>query len=400
MAGSIDLVKTHVTKAMHEPTTMTTTTTDNTGAPIVPPTPGPSVPPAPPSRSRGHTGRLWIALAVTGGLLVTALVSGSLIEVPYYAFSPGSAVPTAPLVQVGGGPCGVHPSEGEILFLTVRIGPVTAVQAAAGWVDGNVDLYQERAVLGDRTEDENRAAQAAAMVGSKQVALVVALQRLGIELNPTGSGAVVTLVTPGSPAEDSVIVTDTIVAVDGVPIRTTEQLGEEIGRRAPGETVTLDIEALSGEVRQETVTLIAREDNPAAGFFGVATDTRAFDPGAPFSVDIEQGRVGGPSAGLAFTLAMIDVLTPGDLTGGRRVAVTGAIAADGTVLEVGGVAQKASVAAGAGATALLVPAGEEAQAQRNPHGVEVIGVANLEEALAALERLGGDPLPEGACQTP
>ncbi len=400
MAGSIDLVTTEVTTAMHEPTTMTTTTTANTEAPSVPPPPAPSVPPAPPSRSPGHTGRLWIALAVTGGLFVTALVAGQLIEVPYYAFSPGSAVATVPLVQVGGGPCGVHPPEGEILFLTVRIGPVSAVQAAAGWIDGDVDLYREEAVLGDRSEDENRAAQAAAMVGSKQVALVVALQRLGIELNPTGTGAVITVITPDSPAEDSVIVTDTIVAVDGVPILTTEQLGEELGRRAPGDTVTFDIEALSGEVRQEVVALAARPDNPDAGFFGVGTDTRAFDPGAPFSVEVEQGRVGGPSAGLAFTLAMLDVLTPGNLTGGRRVAVTGAIAADGTVIEVGGVAQKASVAAGAGATVLLVPAGEESQAQRNPHGVEVIGVANLEEALAALESLGGDPLPVGACQTP
>ena len=101
-----------------------------------------------------------------------------------------------------------------------------------------------------------------------------------------------------------------------------------------------------------------------------------------------------------FTLAILDVLTPGDLTGGMRVAVTGAIADDGTVRPVGGVAQKTVAAADAGAEVLLVPAGEEAEALRDDHGLEIFGVTDLDDALAVLERLGGDPLPPPADAQP
>ena len=389
MAGSSDLVSTEVTTPMHAPTTTTTTTNVDTAGQSVPP-------PAPPAGpSPRHTLRLWMALAITGGLLATALIGGSLIDVPYYAFSPGSAFETEALIEVGQGGT-TYPSEGEILFLTVRVGPVSAMEAFADWIDGDVDLVPEQGVLQGRSAEENRARQAAAMVGSKQTAIVVAFERLGLPLDPTGTGAVILEVTPGSPADGLLQVADVVVGVDGTPIELDFELGEAIGGRAPGQSVTLDVEDLEGVTRQVAVTLAPRPDDASRGFLGVATDTRGFDPRPAFPVDIEQGTVGGPSAGLAFTLAVLDVLTEGDLTGGLRVAVTGSIAPDGTVIPVGGVAQKTAAAAEAGADVLLLPAGEESEAQRDPHGLEVIGVANLDEALAALERLGGDPLPVNA----
>jgi PDZ domain-containing protein len=346
--------------------------------------------------SQRHTRRLWAALAVTGSLLAAGVLVGARTTLPYFSFSPGNAFETEALIEVGdGGPS--FASDGEILFLTVRVGRVNAWEAFAGWVDGDVDLVGEAGVLQGLTDEENRARQAAAMVGSKNNALIVAFERLGLPLDPTGTGAVVIEPpTPDSPAEGVLQVADTIVEVEGVPIRLTSDLGEAIGSHAPGTQVTVGIEGPDGEAREVEVTLAARPDDPTRGFLGVATDTRGFDPRPAFPVEIDEGTVGGPSAGLAFTLAMLDVLSEGDLTGGLRVAVTGSIDADGTVYAVGGVAQKTVAAAAAGADVLLVPAGEEAEAQRSSHGLEIIGVADLDDAIAALEALGGDPLPPRA----
>jgi PDZ domain-containing protein len=112
----------------------------------------------------------------------------------------------------------------------------------------------------------------------------------------------------------------------------------------------------------------------------------------PVEVKIDTGDVGGPSAGLAFTLTILDELSPGNLTGGRAVAVTGTIEDDGAIGEIGGVEQKAAAARHAGARLFIVPEGEAAEARRYADGMKVAAVTDLDGALAALERSGGDPL--------
>jgi Lon-like protease len=337
--------------------------------------------------------RYWIALAITGGLVAMVVTVAGFVRIDYFGYRPGHSFDTAALVSVGGGQP-TYPPEGQVLFLTVGIARETLLSAARDWADRDVDLVALQGHLQGRSEDENRSAQAAAMSASEKEAIAVALDRLGIPRTPTGTGAVITSVGPGTPAEGILQVADVIVGVDGQPIGTTEQLGEAIGVHGPGETVTLEIEDFAtSEHREATAVLAARPDDPARGFLGVGTQTRDFDPGSPFPVSIDSGRVGGPSAGLAFTLAIIDVLTPGELTGGRRISVTGTIDLDGTVGVVGGVAQKSAAASDSGAEVMIVPTGEEETAQRLGYDLEIIGVADLDEALAALESIGGDPLP-------
>jgi PDZ domain-containing protein len=354
------------------------------------PVPAPSVL----SPAQRHTRRLWAAFAVSGVALASGVLVSASRTLPYFSFSPGNAIETEALVEVEEGQP-TYRSEGEILFLTARIGRVTPWEAFAGWVRGDVDIYEEAGVLGGLTDEENRLRQAEAMTASKNTALIVALDELGLPYDPTGTGAVVVEPpTEGSPADGLVEVADTIVSIDGEPIELFTELGEAIGSRPPGTEVTIGVEDLDGEVREVVATLAARPDDPARGFLGVATETRDFEPRPAFAVDINQGQVGGPSAGLAFTLAIIDVLTEGDLTGGLRIAVTGTIGPDGTVFAVGGVAQKTVAAAAAGADVLLLPAGEEAEAMRSPRGLRIFGVEDIDDALEVLSSLGGDPVPE------
>ena len=128
---------------------------------------------------------------------------------------------------------------------------------------------------------------------------------------------------------------------------------------------------------------------PCLGLSSQAFTTHQF----PINVKINTQLVGGPSAGLAFTLAIIDDLTPGSLTGGKRIAITGTIAPDSSVGAVGGVEQKAITARTNGVQLMIVPKDEVADARRGAGGVRVVGVDNVDQALAALHAAGGAEVP-------
>jgi PDZ domain-containing protein len=169
-------------------------------------------------------------------------------------------------------------------------------------------------------------------------------------------------------------------------------LTDLLARHVVGDSVALTVDP-PGDVTSEQVelALAASPADPSRGVMGV--QVQDVDPVFPFNVDIDTGRVVGPSAGLAFTLGLIDVLTPGELTGGRRIACTGTIERDATVGPVGGVAQKTAAVRNAGVTVFLVPSAEydEAKAKAGDK-VQVMRVDTLQQALDALVKLGGDPV--------
>jgi PDZ domain-containing protein len=160
----------------------------------------------------------------------------------------------------------------------------------------------------------------------------------------------------------------------------------------PGQSVTLSVENDKGESRSETVVLGTRTDDKPWGFLGVSLSDRVtVRDELPVKLTIDSGHVGGDSAGLAFTLSIIDDLTPGELTGGHRVAVTGTIALDGTVGAIGGVKQKVVAARRAHAELMLVPVDNLAEAQAKAgDSIKVVAVKNLDEALTILGNLGGN----------
>ena len=111
-------------------------------------------------------------------------------------------------------------------------------------------------------------------------------------------------------------------------------------------------------------------------------ETRDFDVDLPFEIEFEELNVGGPSAGLAYALAIADMLDPGDYAEGRTVAASGTITADGRVGPVGGLNQKTEAAEEAGADVLLVPQ-EEVSSIRRPD-IKLHGVENLNDAIQVL----------------
>ncbi len=337
-------------------------------------------------------GRLVTAGAVLFVLLMVAIIAGSTIGVPYYAIRPGTARRTNDLVEVPKDRR--FPPKGQLLFVTVSVGRLTAL----GWLiasrDHDVDVVPESDILGTTPKGQYREQVTQEMVDAKQAAVVVALSRLCDPVSETGTGARIDTVADGSPAAMAGIARgDTVTAVGGAPVTTADQALVNLRQRQPGENVELTVIGPQTGVapRATTVVLGRRPDDPSRSFLGVTLRTRQQDFSLPFDVAIDSGKVGGPSAGLEFALSIVDQLTAGELTGGGKVAVTGTIELDGTVGPVGGVPQKAVTVRRAGAKLFLVPKEQVAEARSKAgRGVEVVGVATLNEAIQALAAHGGD----------
>jgi PDZ domain-containing protein len=180
------------------------------------------------------------------------------------------------------------------------------------------------------------------------------------------------------------------VAVDNTPVTDFPSLQAALSNTTPGQVVAVTV-LRDGQNVTEKVMLAGNPEVGKQGFLGVKPVER---PVAPFTTTISLERIGGPSAGLMFTLGIIDKLTDGDLTNGRFIAGTGTIDPEGTVGPIGGVLLKLITARDAGATVFLVPADNCAEAiTQIPDGLQLVKVATLDDAMTALQTLkdGGTP---------
>jgi Lon-like protease len=321
------------------------------------------------------------------GLLLAA--AAALLLMPgggTYIFLPDEAHAVDPLVSVEGVEEARPPREqGEagIYFVDVIVRRASLLERIYPGVREGAELVPEHRVNPTGIPDAaRRRGSLRQMSRSQQVAAAVALRHLGYDVDARPTGAFVAQVLPDTPAAGRVHPSDVIVAVDGERVRELEELRSRIA--AAGVGATLEIGLRRGEqdltVRVETVESELEEGRPV---IGVLVEQEA-DIELPVEVTIDAGNVGGPSAGLAFALALVDRLGD-DVTHGLRVAVTGELNLDGSVSPVGGLAQKTIGARRTGMDVFLVPAGENAEiARRHAHGLRVVPVRTFQQALQAL----------------
>lgn len=341
--------------------------------------------------------KLWW---VTGPLLVGLLVALVVVlsrPVPYIALRPGAARSVEPLITLSAVRGGPKPNEeaatDDLLFVTVSVRQTTGLEALWFSRDPTARVFPEELINGTQTSEENRSYNLQQMTDSKDKAAKVALERSGFEVGVKPTGAVITDIDPSFPSAEVLRPSDTIVRADGKATRTTDDVVAAIAAHRPGDSIDLRVERLNPAGTIDVVAELARNAETGKAQLGVSLETRPVYE-FPIDVDIDSGEVGGPSAGLAFTLALIDRLTPGDLTGGKPVAVTGTINLDATVGPVGGVPQKTEAAIDAGAELFLVPDAEYQDAVDAARGRLVVRrVADVDQALAILLAVGGDPLP-------
>lgn len=368
---------------------MTSTHTDaRTGSPTLPPPP-PAVARGRRRRAAGQA-RLWVA-SIALVLLCSIIAGAAVLPVPYVALRPGTTRPVTEQVLVEGATS--YPPEHSIAYTTVRVGGTSLLEAFAGWLDDDIDVVPEAVIRGDRTAEEARRYNAQLMDTSKLVAITVALEHLGHDVQVRTTGTVVRQIAPDSPADGVLELDDVIVAVDGRAVDEIDELRDLLQAGGPGAPHAVTVERPAGSATRIEVTLstVAAPDDPGRAIIGIAPEERISDFDLPIQVTIDSGTVGGPSAGLAFTLAVLDVLSEGELTGGHRVAATGTMSLDGTVGPVGGGAQKAISVRDAGYEVFLVPSAELDEVTATVgDDLRVIAVDTLSQALDALGSLGGN----------
>lgn len=331
-----------------------------------------------------------VLVTVTAVAVVLAFVCLTL-RVPYVALVPGPVTNTlgkradgVPIITVTGH--ATYPTSGHLDLTTVGVRggppqPLTLAQAVYGWVNPHQAVLPQEAIYPPgQSEQQVERETTQEMVDSQDHAISAALDELGIRFS---TRVVVAGVANGQPAEGRLRPGDVITAVDGSPVRSGAALRALVGRRSPGDTVRLDI-VRSGKSVSVTLSTAPDPGNAARPIVGVnVVERHRF----PFTVKINLKDVGGPSAGLMFTLGIIDTLTPGQLNGGRYVAGTGTIDDKGAVGPIGGIQQKMVAAREAGATVFLAPTGDCVEAAKvRPRGLTLVKVGTLSEAL---DRLAG-----------
>lgn len=231
------------------------------------------------------------------------------------------------------------------------------------------------------SEPQRRQSSLNQMSRSQQIAVAVALRELDYDVEATPTGAEVALVLPDSPADGNLQPGDVIVGARGERVRSPEDLRDVMEGHSPGDPVELEVRR-AGRNRTIEVGTRADPDDAERAVVGVLVEPAA-DIELPLDIKINAGDVGGPSAGLAFALDVVDELGR-DVDRGRRIAATGELDLEGNVGAIGGIEQKAAGARLVHADVFVVPDDNAAEARQYADGLEVVAVSTFAEALAAL----------------
>jgi len=314
------------------------------------------------------------ALLVPLAAIVLAAVT---LYLPWYALGPGPARAVQPLIRFEDRPR--FESEGRFVMTTVDYSQLTGVQMLFAWLDPDRRIVpRERLYPPGQDVEGERERSISQMDTSKLDASAVVMRVISAYPKEHGEGVLVESVVGGCAADGELFPGDRILAIDGEDVDTYRQASRAIQAVPSGAALTF---ALSVDGEPETVNLVREpcggSEEPLVGVSMINS--------FPFDVSISSGDVGGSSAGLMWALGLYDLLTPGDLTGGRTIAGTGVMGLDGTVFAIDGVGEKIAAAAEAGAAVFLFPKGNQSGARAaGDRGLELVPVASFEEALAYL----------------
>jgi PDZ domain-containing protein len=348
----------------------------------------PSVKQERPNIGQYTAGVQWMG-AVFSGLvfLVLAAVASSLLLTNNGVEAPGVALSVEPMIEVSAQYR--HPAAGTFLLTSViQQSPIPAGVWVAGQFSPVLTILPPEKITPNQASPQENARQGFQMLDqSILTASVVGLQLAGFNASEVGKGAGVNSILPGSPAQGRLLPGDIITAVNGSVVHTANDLIDLVKTLDPLSTIHLTV--LRDQQNQEiSLPLMAPAKAGDPPRIGIMVQDAGFESELPIPVKIvPQKIVGGPSAGLMFTLTLYNMLTPDDLTGGRRIAGTGTINPDGSVGPIGGVQQKVAAAEAAGAEYFLSPMDNYADAASVATKIKVIKVATVEDAIAFLQSL-------------
>jgi PDZ domain-containing protein len=340
--------------------------------------------------------RRTLASILVACLLVVLCSAAAVLPVPYVTMSPGPTVNVLgktkgrPIIAVSGHR--TYPTKGDLRLTTVSVtNPTRHIglgEALQAWFDKSRAVYPRDVIYPpDQTAAQSEQQSSVEMVSSQDTAIAAALTELGYKLPLQIE---VLAVTKGSPADGRLETRDRIVRINGVRIRDVKQVSRTIQRTGVGESASFVVRR-GAATRRVVVKAKASPIDPKRAVVGVQIGT-GYD--FPFDVSVRLGEdIGGPSAGLMFSLGVYDTLTPGSLTGGTDIAGTGTIDQHGVVGPIGGIEQKIVAARDAGAKIFFVPpgnCGSALHADVRKDEIELVKAPTMHSAVSSLKAYAED----------
>ena len=334
-----------------------------------------------------------LTILVTGVLSIALAAIVALMPAPYAIYSPGPAtnvlgkVGGTPLISIDGQPS-YRPTSGTLDMTTVAVsgGPGHEVglgEVLSAWVSRTQAVMPvEQVFPPGQTQQESEQETAAEMSQSQEDATAAGLRELGETVPET---VTIVDVSKGVPAESALKAGDVVLTFQGKKVADADGLRASIQALTPGETVTMTVRR-DGQPVDVTTKTTSSDGRTVLGV--------GISPSYDFPVDVKFATkdVGGPSAGMMFALGIYDLLTPGDLTGGQKIAGTGTIDGKGEVGPIGGIAQKLVGARNAGAQWFLAPSSNCNEVVGHvPDGLRVVKTSSLHESRLAVQRIAAGP---------
>lgn len=314
--------------------------------------------------------KMYMAALSIGFILAFIL---SFYPLPYYITKPGMAQELSPIIEVEGG----YEEQGSFMLTTVRMGKATPLTYALAHVKDFQEIYPVEEIRQEGESDKDYTyRQLHMMETSQESAISVAYHHAKKEVEFQNQGVFVMGIVPGMPAEETLKVGDRVYQVDQQKIETSEQFVDYVANKKAGDEVRIQFQR--DEKEREAIVEIAPFPNMKGRVgLGITLVTdREMSVEPPIKMDTEE--IGGPSAGLMFSLEIYNQLTKKDMTNGYEIAGTGTIDDEGHVGRIGGIAQKVVAAANSGAEIFFAPNEEGAKG------------SNYEEAIAAAEKIDTD----------
>lgn len=338
-----------------------------------------------------------VAALIALPLLAALLIVAAVVPVPFATYNPGptfdvlgSTSDGEEIIQVSGAKS--YRDGGQIRFTTVSVSQAgvdkSLLDVMVDWIDPDAAVYPYDIVHPPGTSAEQEEAEGQVqMVSSQDNAIAAALRKLKYDVQPALE---VLSIDPGAPADGALAVRDIFVSVDGVAL-TPDDKGQQAlldAIQAAKDGQKLEFVVLR-DGKEVTVPVATRE---TTGDDGKKRRQIGIQLGIgfifPFTVSVNiSDNIGGPSAGLMFSLAIYDTLTPGSLTGDKEIAGTGELDADGVVGPIGGIQQKIAGARDAGAQLFLVPSDNCGDALGADNGdMRLVRAESFDQALTAVEK--------------
>jgi PDZ domain-containing secreted protein/Zn-dependent protease/CBS domain-containing protein len=331
-------------------------------------------------RPKKPTRRAGVAVWVVVGVVMLAAVA-YLYNPPLATLRPGETLDVSADITITGVP--TDEVDGSYLLTSVRLDQPNGLEALFFAITNRAQLVPLSQVFPEGVDQQQYFRQQREIFKQSQtLAAAAAANMAGLDVSISGKGVRVDDLLPGSPAASVLDPGDVIVAVGEQPVRIASDLQEAIASRPPGTRFNLTIER-DGERREVEIRSARLEQIAEGGVgIGVIVSTRDFDVDLPFDIEFRNRNIGGPSAGLAYALAITDLLDERNIAEGRTIGATGTVDTEGEVGPVGGVNPKAIALEDAGADTFLVP--EREVDLVTIQGLEVQGVTGLGDALRAL----------------